>query len=90
MYKYPIDQKEVDIQTVSKDKVQILAKCNNPHLYGIDRFMKVELLDEFYSVEPLRVEAYPRATKFQLKNYTGTERFFIGSRNINFIRKLVN
>lgn len=47
LYKYPIDQKEVDIQAVSKNKVQILAKCNNPHLHRIDHCMKIELLDKF-------------------------------------------
>ena len=51
LHRHPI-QNYADIRPVTYNKVRIIAKCNNPHLSGINDFLKVELLEEFYYIEP--------------------------------------
>ena len=45
LHMHPMNKKEVIIPAVLKENILILAKCNNPHLEGINRFLKVELLN---------------------------------------------
>ena len=43
---------EIHSILVLKNKTRVFALRNNPHLDGINRFLKEALLDEFYFVEP--------------------------------------
>ena len=52
LHRHPIDEEDPVIPAVLKNKVRVIAKRNNPHLEGINRFLRVELLDEFYFIEP--------------------------------------
>ena len=52
LHRHPMDKELVNIPAVLKHKVRIIAKCNNPHLEGINRFLKIELLEEFYFIKP--------------------------------------
>ena len=52
LHTHPIKNYAVNVPPVSKDKVHIVAKSNNPHLLGINEWLKMELLDEFYFIEP--------------------------------------
>ena len=47
LHRYPINEVNPEIPAVLKNKVRIVAKYNNPHLDSINRFLTVELLDEF-------------------------------------------
>jgi len=51
LHRHPIKNYAVIVPPVSKDKVHIVAKSNNPHLLGINEWLKMELLDEFYFIE---------------------------------------
>ena len=52
LHRHPIQNYAVDIHPVTYDNVHIIGKCNKPHLSGINDFLKVELLEEFYYIEP--------------------------------------
>ena len=52
-HRYSVIRRKIIIPSVLKEKMRIVTKCNNPHLEGINRFLKVELLDEFYFIEPV-------------------------------------
>ena len=51
LYRRPIDEEDPKIRDVQK-KLRVIAKHNNPHLEGINRFLQLELLDEFYFIKP--------------------------------------
>ena len=44
--------REIHLILVLKHKAQVVALRNNPHLDGVNRFLKEALLNEFYFIEP--------------------------------------
>ena len=50
--RHEIEDDAIDLPAVLKHKVRIIAKCNNPHLDGVNTYLKLELLDEFYFIKP--------------------------------------
>ena len=52
LHRHLIDEANPEILAVLKNKVHIFEKYNNPHLDGVDHFLIVELLNEFYFIEP--------------------------------------
>ena len=48
---HPTDEEDPEIPVVQKNKVRIITKCNNPPLEGINPFLQLKLLDEFYFIE---------------------------------------
>ena len=52
LHRHLLDHVHIDILTVLINKMRIVTKSKDPHLDGIDCYLELELLDEFYFIKP--------------------------------------